>query len=464
MGRRNARSKFFVRAFRRPRDAHIPPRHPRACPGDLDGNEHHVRVSPARAAILDRTCRSSRDEWTSGGASPPLAGRLDTPCLPPAQPRCTGARAVVPGGRRWSGSPSAGSRNPPAGAASPSAPLTPRESAPRRRGHQRYTAYIPNMSSDGSHGRASSLPWAGPKSGPAGAPQVELSLAFTHIHLRVGLGRKWRKMDKSLKDILSSIDELAKRGNVTRNRAFAAWYAINFHNLDEDDALESAAADGGNDQGIDIAFWDDSSQEVIILQAHCPESFNKVTPKSKWDALTSSIPFIRNPAQLSKSGRPDLAENISGIKSAHPDHSVAVGLITLGLKSDSIDRSVRAHSSDQAVSDINYFHLAQQDIVGNYRALVEAEAGVPEDDLNFSGSFIEDKGDYGRAWVGSVTASELQRLHRAHGDKLFAGNVRLFLGARKRGNKRADNQDCKRNPRNVLGPQQRHHDRCGHCL
>jgi hypothetical protein len=107
---------------------------------------HHVRVAPARAAILDRTCRSSRDEWTCGSLSPSLAGRLDTSCLPPAQPRCTGARAVLPGGRRWSGSPSAGSRNPPAGAASPSALLTPRESAPRRRGRMRYTAYIPSLS------------------------------------------------------------------------------------------------------------------------------------------------------------------------------------------------------------------------------------------------------------------------------------------------------------------------------
>jgi hypothetical protein len=82
----------------------------------------------------------------------------------------------------------------------------------------------------------------------------------------------------SLDDILKSIDELATRGKVTRSRAFAAWFAINFFDVDEDDALESAAADGGNDQGIDIAFVDSNSEEVFVLQAHCPENLDKRTP------------------------------------------------------------------------------------------------------------------------------------------------------------------------------------------
>jgi hypothetical protein len=104
VGRRTARSIFVWRAFRRPRDAR--PRHPRARPEDPEARTPRPSFRPARAAILHRTCRSS--------ALPPLRTERPKPC-------CTGARAVVPGGRRWSGSPSAGSRNPPAGAASSSA-------------------------------------------------------------------------------------------------------------------------------------------------------------------------------------------------------------------------------------------------------------------------------------------------------------------------------------------------------
>jgi hypothetical protein len=240
-------------------------------------------------------------------------------------------------------------------------------------------------------------------------------------------------MASELDDILGSIDELAARGKISRNRAFAAWFAMNFFDIDEDDALESAAADGGNDQGIDIAFADDSSEEIVVLQAHCPEGFEKKTPKAKWDAVVTSLPFIKTPKSLAKAGRPDLAESLEALKTAHPGYTFAVGLITLGKKSDAIERSVQAHASDDAHKNIAFFHYAQEDVRSKYQALIDAEAGIPDDELHFSASHFEDSGDYGRAWVGTVTATELKRLHKAHQDKLFAGNIRLFLGSRKGG-------------------------------
>ncbi|WP_082524702.1 AIPR family protein [Pseudorhodoferax sp. Leaf274] len=240
-------------------------------------------------------------------------------------------------------------------------------------------------------------------------------------------------MQADLKDILDSIDELAHRGSLTRSRAFAAWFAITFFDIEEDDALESAAADGGNDQGIDIAFADASSEEIMILQAHCPENFTKTTPKAKWDAVVAAIPYIRKPKLLSDAGRPDLAEQLQSLQKANPTYTYTVGLITLGKKSDQIDRSVTAHSKDPACAGINFFHYAQDGVLGKYQSLMDAEAGIPEDHLQFSGNYFEDSGEYGRAWVGSVSAGELKRLHTAHQDKLFAGNIRLFLGARKGG-------------------------------
>lgn len=236
---------------------------------------------------------------------------------------------------------------------------------------------------------------------------------------------------KDLDDILDSIDELAKRGRITRNRAFAAWFAINFFSIDEDEALEAAAADGGNDQGIDLAFVDDTSEQIIILQAHCPENLDKRTRKEKWDAVVSSAPFVKNPEALTKAGRPDLAEYLSAIREDHPEYTVELGLISLGLKSQQIVDSVTAHQDSGDSWD--YFYYAQEDLVAKYRALVASESGIPEDTLTFSSGHFEDSGDYGRAWVGSVNAQELQRLHKKYNDELFAGNIRLFLGARKGG-------------------------------
>lgn len=79
----------------------------------------------------------------------------------------------------------------------------------------------------------------------------------------------------------------------------------------------------------------------------------------------------------------------------------------------------------------SYFYLSQEEIVDRYKVLVAAEAGVAEDTLTFCGGCYEDSGDYGRAWIGSVSAAELERLHAAHRNRLFAGNVRLFIGTRK---------------------------------
>ncbi|TCA33675.1 hypothetical protein E0H70_08125 [Rhizobium leguminosarum bv. viciae] len=239
--------------------------------------------------------------------------------------------------------------------------------------------------------------------------------------------------NKDLADILASIDELAERGGITRNRAFAAWFAINFFYQDEDESLEAAASDGGNDQGIDLAFADENAEEIVILQAHCPENFEKKVPKAKWDAVTASLPFVNDPSKLKKVGRPDLAETLVNLRTAYPDFSVASGLITLGLRSREIEDSVTAHQDDAKNKEVSYFFFPQEEIIARYKTLVSAERGIPEDTLHFSGGHIEDQGEYGRAWIGSVSAVELQRLYKAHKDDLFAGNIRLFLGARKGG-------------------------------
>ena len=211
-------------------------------------------------------------------------------------------------------------------------------------------------------------------------------------------------MDKELTDIVASIDELAKRGKITRNRAFAAWYAITFYDLDEDEALESAAADGGNDQGIDIAFADSSTEELVVLQAYCPDRLDKGTPKAKWDAVIACVPFVKDPKQLSQGGRPDLAEAMGALRAKYPDYAFSIGLISLGAKSDAIERSVHAHEKDGAHDKFSFFFSPQDDIKAKYQSLLEAEAGIPEDELHFSGNHFEDTGEYGRAWIGSVSA------------------------------------------------------------
>lgn len=240
-------------------------------------------------------------------------------------------------------------------------------------------------------------------------------------------------MDKVLNGIRASVTELASRASISQNRAFAAWYAITFYNVDEDDALEAAAADGGNDQGVDIVFSDDANQEIVVLQAYYPGSESKTTPRAKWDALTASLPFVQQPKNFADAGRPDLAELLENAKKDHQDYPLAVGLISLGQSSISISRAKAALESTGAYGGVTFSYFFQDEIIDKYKALIEAENGIPEDVLSFCGAYFEDSGEYGRAWIGSVSAAELRRLYETHHDRLFAGNIRLYLGVRKGG-------------------------------
>lgn len=255
-------------------------------------------------------------------------------------------------------------------------------------------------------------------------------------------------MTKELDNIKLSIDALARRGNITRNQAFAAWYAINFYDIDEDSALESAGADGGNDQGIDIVFFDPNSARIIILQAHCPENTDNKTPKNKWDAVVASISYVRDPKCLQDAGRSDLADTLSTLKDENPDANIVIGLISLGAKSPEIENSLHTHRSDVRYKDIEFTYESKEDIIKNYQALIDSELGISEDKIHFSGDHFRDAGAYGQAWVGSVTASELKRLLDLYKDKLFAGNIRLFLGARKGGINEQMIDTAKKNPGN----------------
>lgn len=235
----------------------------------------------------------------------------------------------------------------------------------------------------------------------------------------------------TLHEILASIDEFAQRANITRDKAFAAWYAVNFYAMDEDDALEAASADGGNDQGIDIVFIDEASEALMVLQAHCPGNTTKQTPKAKWDATVASIPYIKNPQALRDAGRSDLAQQIESALGDHRELSITVGLISLGLHSEAISNSLGVTKSSD--TDISYFYSAQEEIINQFKAITLDGGGIPEDHIEFVGDFFEDKGEYGRAIVAGVSASELQRLHKKYPQELFAGNIRFFLGSRKGG-------------------------------
>ncbi|WP_434348899.1 AIPR family protein [Myxococcus virescens] len=240
--------------------------------------------------------------------------------------------------------------------------------------------------------------------------------------------------DELTEEIRESVAELARRAGVTPERAFAAWYAINMLDVDEDDALEAAALDGGEDQGVDFLYTDHINERVIILQAHYPKNIKSATPKSKWDSLATAVPHLDRPDFFRSAGRPELATAAEEAKEHIDSFEVLLGTVSMAVRSDQISRSLQALETSARFEPYRFFYDHQQTVLERFRSAKAGSRSVPEDTLQFEGGkCFETEGEYGHAWVGSVAASELARLYKTHGDRLFSRNVRLFLGTRKGG-------------------------------
>lgn len=237
-----------------------------------------------------------------------------------------------------------------------------------------------------------------------------------------------------LLEIQTSVEEMARRAGVSPERAFAAWYATMQFDIDEDAALEAAGLDGGEDHGVDFLHTDHASERVVLLQAHFPQNQAKAAPKSKLDALVSLLASFGDTDAYLKAGRPDLAEAIREAEAALERYEAVVGVVSLGPASDQIRRHVDSLNRKATFAGWRFFYSSRDEVLSEYEAVRGGHDNVAEDTLTFqSGKFFEDEGEYGRAWVGSVSGAELNRLYETHKDRLFARNIRLFLGSRKGG-------------------------------
>ena len=152
----------------------------------------------------------------------------------------------------------------------------------------------------------------------------------------------------------------------------------------------------------------------------------------KWNALVASVSNIKDPIYFQHAGRKDIYEKLCNVDIEN--YSLVFGLVSLAAKSDQIARLRESVARSRAYgAETSFFYEYQDTLYDKYLIASRAIRYIPEDTLTFTGSVAEMKGDFGQAIVGSVSASELSRLHKKYKNQLFEGNVRLFIGQRKGG-------------------------------
>ncbi len=234
------------------------------------------------------------------------------------------------------------------------------------------------------------------------------------------------------KEMLTTIDAVARRGGITRDKAITAWYASTLLGIDEDEAIDAASVDGPEDNGCDFIYIDNDQEVVYVLQGYVSDRPDRAAGVKKWNALVAAVANIKDPVSFKHGGRRDVYELLSNVDVTN--YSMVYGLVTLAAKSDQISRQRETTVRSKTFgSDATFFYEHQDSLYDKFVIARAADRNVPDDVITFSGPVAGVKGDFGHAIVGSLSASELARLHKKYKNQLFEGNVRLFMGERKGG-------------------------------
>lgn len=234
------------------------------------------------------------------------------------------------------------------------------------------------------------------------------------------------------KELITAIDAVAKRGGISRDRAIAAWYASTLLGIDEDEAIDAASVDGPEDAGCDFIYIDNDQETIYVLQGYVSDRPDRSAGIKKWNALVAAVANVRDPISFKHAGRLDIYELLTELDL--DSYALVFGLVTLAAKSDQIARQRETTVRSKTYGpDATFFYETQESLYDKFVIARAADRNVPQDSIAFSSGVAEVKGDFGQAIVGAVPASELARLHLKYQNRLFEGNVRLFIGQRKGG-------------------------------
>jgi len=242
--------------------------------------------------------------------------------------------------------------------------------------------------------------------------------------------------DTLLNQVCNDIASIAETHGIQPSRAFAVWFAMSFYDLSAEEALDAASIDGANDKGIDLFFVDDAEKIVIVAQCKYSERGHHNPRARDIDTLYGALDWLAAPEVCEREGKAELAEAARDYQDAlGQDYAVELWYTYMGDRDSNIDRNIQVHNEHlrgHAGSPVIHSYDLEL-LLSTYDEVMGHPHRVAQDSLQFvDGQPLALEGAFGRAVVVTVPASELVRLHKAHGDQLFDRNVRRYLGARKR--------------------------------
>lgn len=235
----------------------------------------------------------------------------------------------------------------------------------------------------------------------------------------------------------TEVTKIAQRLEITESRAFAVWYGQVTLRLNEQEALEAASYDGGNDRATDFFFVDDEWDRVIIAQWKYYKSSVKTPSADELSRLFNIPNELADAQDLLDSGRADLAEAAEALDEARSrGYAISLRFFYPGIKHKDRDREperlVRAFNRRSRDEDITAQLVRLEDLEVAYEDFKGSADRVQVGRLKLENKdLLREEGPYGKSYVATVPGSSLAELYHEHGNRLFDQNVRLFLGNRK---------------------------------
>ncbi len=199
--------------------------------------------------------------------------------------------------------------------------------------------------------------------------------------------------EQTLRD---QVEEIASRLGITKSKAFAVWYGKVVLRLQEQEALEAASYDGGNDRGTDFFFVDDEWDRVIVAQWKYYASSKKAPKAGDLTQLFHIPSELSDPQDLRDDGREDLAEAADALNEAR-DRGYALDLrfVYPGQKDKDRDREpqrlVRTFNRDHRGEEITASLVRLDDLAVAYEDFKGSADRVHQGRLDFeAGEFLQE--------------------------------------------------------------------------
>ncbi len=224
------------------------------------------------------------------------------------------------------------------------------------------------------------------------------------------------------------MSEIAKVYGLSDDCAFLAWAAALLWGLDEEEAVEHMM-DRPNDKSVDFFWYDDGGDRIVVAQGKYTAN-----PKVKdLSAFPRCLGWLAKPEALLQEGLGDLADAARQfLELRERDVPVELWFIHFGKSSVNLEKEAEVfNSTERNRVDRIQLRIASGELLERILADVEdVRSRVPYAELAVTWA-QKQEGPYGKAMVATIKGSELVRLYDTHGNRLFARNVRLFLGERR---------------------------------